>query len=69
MQSMVTLLVVGIALFAAGCLTIGLLVVGTAWAMRQIVRAIPRLSRQAEQQVRSCYNEPLSPIVEVRGKA
>lgn len=62
MQSLVTLIVVGIALFALGCLALGLLAVGAVWAAQQIVRAIARLGSRANQQARSCYNEPLQSI-------
>lgn len=62
MQSLVTLLVVGIALFALGCLTLGLLVVFTVWAGRQIGGAFVRLATKAGQQARTCYNEPLQSL-------
>lgn len=69
MQSLVAMVVAGIALFALGCLAFGLLVVGAAWGVRRLARAIAHFAAKANQQARSCYNEPLQPIVEVRGEA
>lgn len=62
MQSLVTLLVGGIALFALGCLAFGLVVVGAAWAVRRIGRAAVLLGPKAKQRASSCYNEPLQSV-------
>ncbi|HEY9854103.1 MAG TPA: hypothetical protein V6D05_00095 [Stenomitos sp.] len=62
MQSLVTLLVAGIALFALGCLVFGLLMVGALWATRKIVAVIAHFASRADRQARSCYNEPLKTL-------
>lgn len=62
MQSLVTFLVVGIALFALGCLAFGLLTVFLVWGCRQIGRAIAHLASRADRPARSCYNEPLKTV-------